>query len=963
MFSTDVPHLRIIKNRTFLPKDVKSPLKNNVTFLCNVNENKLTTYFNYRIAYHDNKYSTYFIDNMYKGKIGGISYIANKKPSVVEHYKFINDTDKRIMTVKNIPAARNKNLYFSLMYENQIFFDKSKKIPFQKKVLLYIEKLRNILADQRLSSYTNKFVMINVEEWLEFGHNNPRGKYLFHDPINILFITMKKYFNDFATLGDINFIIFTQDAFIRLNPSLCDKNTYSTFRRELIKLNKTFNFLEDEKLLDDEIKKSELINDVISGFNFSRGFTGETGETMDETIKDRLEELQEENEDASKDELEEMLNNDEKLIKELYTQLQSTKTGKSEASSKRDEELRKRQQELQLKGTKLKDLEAIDPSTIKLRETDISSKVKSTNKNVHTVRYPDFEKSYNDTLYKKDMSDIIMSLNNKSLPVFVKDIKVEDTSDELNLKETYTVTLEDSNRVRHTLKVDMPVFMDDKFMYLGGNKKIIIKQLAMKPVVKTSPDSVQICTNYNKMFIRRYGQKVSPKIEKLNKLFSSNEKYPGITYLRGNHRDDNIKFKSSIEYDELSSHYDRIIAGNTKFLFSQKEVNEELEKLKLTIKDNELCIGFKGKEPILLNLDTHSVDGKDIVDLIVENSSKEFVEKYNETKVGKKFMYSRSKVMRREIPTVLLICFYEGISTVLKKANIKHYFSDTRVRINPEEEGIVEFSDGYLVYDKYPFENSLLMNAFADIPTKAFSYADLDDKEAYLDIFDTMYGSRGLGGYLLNFYEFMIDPITEGVLRDLGYPTDLVELILYANKLLVDNQCMKEYKADIYRVRSNEIVNVYLYNALAEAYVRYKQTSNNKNPVKMSIPRDAVLKEILTAQTIEDYSILNPIVELEKSRAITPKGPSGLNQARAYTEEKRSYDKSMLGICALSTSPDAGCGVVRQLTLEPNIIGPRGYIDIKENKLDELKDVNLFSPAELLSPLGCTRDKSYCRYV
>lgn len=956
MFSTDVPHLRIIKNRTFLPKDVKSPLKNNVAFLCNVNENKLTTYFNYRIAYHDNKYSTYFIDNMYKGKIGGISYIANKKPSVVEHYKFINDTDKRIMTVKNIPAARNKNLYFSLMYENQIFFDKSKKIPFQKKVLLYIEKLRNILADQRLSSYTNKFVMINVEEWLEFGHNNPRGKYLFHDPINILFITMKKYFNDFATLGDINFIIFTQDAFIRLNPSLCDKNTYSTFRRELIKLNKTFNFLEDEKLLDDEIKKSELINDVISGFNFSRGFTGETGETMDETIKDRLEELQEENEDASKDELEEMLNNDEKLIKELYTQLQSTKTGKSEASSKRDEELRKRQQELQLKGTKLKDLEAIDASTIKLRETDISSKVKSTNKNVHTVRYPDFEKSYNDTLYKKDMSDIIMSLNNKSLPVFVKDIKVEDTSDELNLKETYTVTLEDSNRVRHTLKVDMPVFMDDKFMYLGGNKKIIIKQLAMKPVVKTSPDSVQICTNYNKMFIRRYGQKVSPKIEKLNKLFSSNEKYPGITYLRGNHRDDNIKFKSSIEYDELSSHYDRIIAGNTKFLFSQKEVNEELEKLKLTVKDNELCIGFKGKEPILLNLDTHSVDGKDIVDLIVENSSKEFVEKYNETKVGKKFMYSRSKVMRREIPTVLLICFYEGISTVLKKANIKHYFSDTRVRINPEEEGIVEFSDGYLVYDKYPFENSLLMNAFADIPTKAFSYADLDDKEAYLDIFDAMYGSRGLGGYLLNFYEFMIDPITEGVLRDLGYPTDLVELILYANKLLVDNQCMKEYKADIYRVRSNEIVNVYLYNALAEAYVRYKQTSNNKNPVKMSIPRDAVLKEILTAQTIEDYSILNPIVELEKSRAITPKGPSGLNQARAYTEEKRSYDKSMLGICAISTSPDAGCGVVRQLTLEPNIIGPRGYIQNKENKLDELKDVNLFAPAELLSPLGVTRD-------
>lgn len=51
-------------------------------------------------------------------------------------------------------------------------------------------------------------------------------------------------------------------------------------------------------------------------------------------------------------------------------------------------------------------------------------------------------------------------------------------------------------------------------------------------------------------------------------------------------------------------------------------------------------------------------------------------------------------------------------------------------------------------------------------------------------------------------------------------------------------------------------------------------------------------------------------------------------------------------------------GIVRQLTMEPNIISPRGYVDVKQGDLSDLHDANLFSPAELLSPLGVTRDDS-----
>ena len=60
-----------------------------------------------------------------------------------------------------------------------------------------------------------------------------------------------------------------------------------------------------------------------------------------------------------------------------------------------------------------------------------------------------------------------------SIKMHILDIKVEDTSDVLNYKETWTVHLEDENGLRHTIKVDIPKFYDKNFLWLSGNKKVI----------------------------------------------------------------------------------------------------------------------------------------------------------------------------------------------------------------------------------------------------------------------------------------------------------------------------------------------------------------------------------------------------------------------------------------------------------------------------------------------------------
>ena len=59
----------------------------------------------------------------------------------------------------------------------------------------------------------------------------------------------------------------------------------------------------------------------------------------------------------------------------------------------------------------------------------------------------------------------------------------------------------------------------------------------------------------------------------------------------------------------------------------------------------------------------------------------------------------------------------------------------------------------------------------------------------------------------------------------------------------------------------------------------------------------------------------------------------------------------------MSHKSDQNVGVVRQLTLEPQITSTYGYIDTsKSNNLDELNSANLFTTAELVQPFGVMHD-------
>lgn len=991
-YPDDLPYMKMVNKIISLPKG--QPVgKGNLIFLFSNDRND-----SYRVINDDsnlktmNHYKFYFFNMRYRGKINGKVYNINHIPEKKEIKKEVIDkTDLQMFPLLSLNMSNdNRNCFFDMSEYLHIFFSLTEKVVASRKIEMFWKYLKSIIDSNTYEKYNNKYILINIDSFRDI--KGPLKKTM-NNPIFVLYYTM---FRDYTLLSDINidFLLYTGRYVMKINPSMVDKNSYRYFMLELKKIYKHASVDVADSLDDEKIMKDEREEIVSSEIKKSFNFTGE--EPISGTITklpDKKQEKDTESSNISKEEKDidkkientvkasnakaEMFNtskthsqnqvvtkmvktdaentieSDSEIIKELYKVSKSKAVPKSVASSKRDEELRKKQEDLVVNNMTVRELKRINSSHMDIPAKDVSNVMRTTNENMKTVRFSNFNQTYIDKVMPKDITNSILSLNTKSLPLFIRNIKVEDTSNELNYVDTYTIEFEDSNRQRSTVKIDIPKFIDGKFMWLGGNKKLIINQNFLLPIVKTGPDTVQIVTNYNKMFVFRDDVKTLDSIEKLQKVVKEDESFQKC-FTVGNAFEKNRGYITTVEYDELSKLFTSYKYKDCHIMFDQSEAEKYANENSIKLKDNQMFIGVDKDGPIFIDYDKQTNDfGETIVDLIFRNASEEANEKSKKVKSSKRLMYAKLRTMEKMVPVIILISFWEGFSTVLKKMNATYRLSDKSPRELSPTESVIRFKDCYFIYQDNA-TSSLLLNGLRQMKTENYNIADMDTKEPYLDVFKKIYGKVSIANALDNSYEFSIDPITKEVLEDMNLPTQIVEVLIYAVKLLADNQYSLEINEGLSRVRSVEQIPAILYDTLAKNYITYKNSNGRK---KFSVPRDAVIKKLLEMKNVEDYSTLNPILELERSHTITAKGWRGVNLDDSYTIEKRSYDPSMIGIIGTATSPDGQCGVQRTLTLEPKIKSVRGYVDITDSKdLKKLKDVNLFSPGELSVPLGATRD-------
>ena len=647
-YADKIPYMKIYRQPFYLPKG-KHVGRGEMAFIYSPSITKSIEFIkNPPNALNGNRYLYYYLNGFYKGKIYNKPY----REKILPYRKEIYEGFKEIRGIKpynklRISNNEYRNMYVDLGKYIEIFTKMTDTIISTKKMVLYWNYLKSDLKTYEFPNFKDRFILVDLDN---YRFDLPVTKNL-DNPIIMLYYTLFKNPSLVADV-DIDFYFFTKTRFLKVNPKRLnpDKNTYKKFKVQMRYITSSVPKFEEEmdekKILSDEVNE-KVVSDFTKITKVSNDASPEeikTSEDIQRSIQNKVNKVRyqiqvavDSNEDIPektvekyvKDKTEDEINKDDELIKAIYNQTNRKILPKTPAMSARDKELKEKQKDLVINGITIKDLEKIDANHMDIPDEDVSNSVSTINKHMTDIRFENFNKTYNDKVMTKDIVNSVLALNNKSIPMYIRDIKVKETSDELNYKDTLTVYLEDANRKRHTVKIDIPKFVDNKFLYLGGNKKIIKNQNFLLPVVKTNEDTVKICTNYNKMTIKRVDTKSVSSVERLKKLIKDSEKFSKMLTF-GMAVKINKNYVTTLEYDELSRIITKFKSNSCTLFFNQEEAHKYAEKNNIIIPAKTLFIGIADSKPVFVNTDNQLTikENKTIVDLMMDHVPSDIKEAY-----------------------------------------------------------------------------------------------------------------------------------------------------------------------------------------------------------------------------------------------------------------------------------------------------------------------------------------------
>lgn len=655
-------------------------------------------------------------------------------------------------------------------------------------------------------------------------------------------------------------------------------------------------------------------------------------------------------------------NNDD--LKAAILNLDSEDDGKPKFNSTRQNRMNTLSKEFLKKKVHGKAIEEIVAEN-KDDELDSSSlKVSSINDEWQNMKFINFQNKY-DINY--DILNMLKSLHDKSYPIDIIDISVEDTSNNMDYVYTYKVETEDGFGKRSTLVFDIPKFKNNRFMKLRGNEKVISGQLLLLPCIKTDEDTVQCVSNYNKIFIKRKGSvgKSYPTSDRLLKALKKFKDNSDIKIIYGDNTTICSKYDLPVDYIDICANVNKIETKEKIYFFNQDEyystynANKSLG-IPYAIKKNTgevyYCkIDISDGTVIIDNEDTNmlmtSIIAKELCDI-----SSDFKDLFNSVKASNTLNYSEGDILNAKLPLVIVLGYTLGsLELVMKRAGIKWYEVDNVKNYDPNKFGLLKFANKKINYS-LNYKSSMLLNGLSLCDTEIYNFEDMSKKSTWLDFLDN-FGGRIISDGLDNFNDLFLDPITIEVCKHIGIPSNYPDMLIYANNLLSDNNYNRHTDISGNRYRTNEIVSGYFYKALSKAYTDYKAQVKRGRKVGISMKRSAVIDQIFKDPMTSDLSILNPLLEIEASNSVSFKGLSGMNADRSYSLDKRTYDDSMNNKLALSTGFAANVGINRQTTIDMDITGKRGYI--KDSKNDDKSVTKSLSMTEAVTPFGTTHDDPF----
>lgn len=911
----------------------------------------------------DNKNLLYILeaDQIYNNQLKKLLYNdrMKQKGELFDIYNMIKqDVDYIKYCYIDINKYKARNMFIDTFYYNEIFLNKN-AWKRDKAINLYFDLMDRFLDNPKIEKDYGKIetVLVPVLEWVREDDDLDFTKSINFVSMVLRLLKNKAHNSLLNKWRGINFVFMTSKGYFTCDlGSLEGKSDIAKFR---VLLSKLINgdSIQDEGKEDSPGAIKQAITDKIEDDAKIKLYNATGDADKKESSKKELEEKIDQAAELSSsvDGALDKLDDDER-VKQILMDLAAEEENKVKLNAARTSRMLKAQDksmEKVINGRSIRDILSAQKEEVEIPETSIE--IDSVNDEWKHMTFMNFEDAYN---IDEDIMAIIYSFSEKSDPIAILDVDVQDTSTSEDKKETYTVKMEDAQGKRFTIKFDIPKFVDNKFMLLRGNEKTMNGQLTLIPICKTDEDTVQIVSNYKKIFVHPYGSSVGKSMPSADVLYKYLNKYDGkdIKIVPGDNTKTCHKYDLPIDYIDLAKVYNTIETDKYIIYFNQDAIRE---KYKVDDKEEGIPLAVEkatGKVRYYRGAADTTCTSAIISLLSQSKNGDKHREGIRDQKIANKYMYSKANILNVKIPLIVIMAHSEGLEESMKKGNINYSIQEKRYKPNMYED-VIKFKDAYIIY-RVDYNSSLLMNGLKECPTEEYSIKEMNNKSMYIDFLE-LYGGRILSDGLDNFYDLMIDPITKEVLEYYKLPTDYCELLAYANFLLADNKYVKHTDMTSRRYRTNELVAGYAYQALSESYGAYKTELKKRGTATMTIKQTAIIDKVMLDPTCADLSSLNDLQNAEAINSATYKGLAGMNYDRSYDLDKRSYDPSMLNLIGMATGFAGNVGLTRQTTMDMNIEGKRGYVKTIDGDTSQLSITKSFCPTEGLTPFGATRDDPF----
>ena len=242
-----------------------------------------------------------------------------------------------------------------------------------------------------------------------------------------------------------------------------------------------------------------------------------------------------------------------------------------------------------------------------------------------------------------------------------------------------------------------------------------------------------------------------------------------------------------------------------------------------------------------------------------------------------------------------------GFTQAMNLMDLKWTFQDKKIITKDKDKSHlgmggepqnIQFKNGYLTVYPKTIKQRGLAAGLTRYKQKANVF--IDSPDLYKVALEESFGAYGYKK-LMEAIPKIIDNTTEKILKEYGYPTDI--LTLYSDTIpgmMLTRDDSHFENLDYYRIRLSEAISHIGYNQLQQALSELKRKKDFKDH-KLFIKPEFIMSKLLEAGIFQNAKTINPIEEMMLSQKIVKTGIGNVKKSQV-TLARRDLNPSYFGV-------------------------------------------------------------------